>query len=282
MQSPLHCMQAIVPHHMHHNAEPEAVDLLLEVDSIALLNEHVDEANCDRTCRYLTAVASYLPVPDDVAAFTAAYDAYVKIGKLHDAMRVALCMGDRDRMEEVFVACTDSLDKQQLGYLLARQGVMLDCEEGRCAIEDESLREKVRPLQRAMNGKPAAAPCRVYATCARGTSAQRWLQVVDIMSNTRLSERYLALARDLDVLEPKIPEDVYKMHLVDTHRGGLAPALDSAAKNLSATLVNALVNLGFGNDKMVTPATQEGERSWVSRNKDQGKTCAVASIGVRC
>ena len=109
-----------------------------------------------------------------------------------------------------------------------------------------------------------------------------WLQVVEIMSNTRLSERYLALARDLDVLEPKLPEDVYKMHLVDTHRGGLAPALDSAAKNLSSTLVNALVNLGFGNDKLVTPATQEGERSWVSRNKDHGKTCAVASIGVRC
>lgn len=108
-----------------------------------------------------------------------------------------------------------------------------------------------------------------------------WLQVVEIMSNTRLSERYLALARDLDVLEPKLPEDVYKMHLVDTYRGGLAPALDSAAKNLSSTLVNALVNLGFGNDKLVTPATQEGERSWVSRNKDHGKTCAVASIGVR-
>jgi hypothetical protein len=102
------------------------------------------------------------------------------------------------------------------------------------------------------------------------------------MSNTRLSERYLALARDLDVLEPKLPEDVYKMHLVDTQRGGLAPSLDSAAKNLSATLVNALVNLGFGNDKLVTPATQEGERSWVSRNKDHGKTCAVASIGVCC
>jgi hypothetical protein len=87
------------------------------------------------------------------------------------------------------------------------------------------------------------------------------LQVVEIMSNTRLSERYLALARDLDVLEPKLPEDVYKMHLVDTQRGGLAPALDSAAKNLSATLVNALLNLGFGNDKLVTPATQEGERA---------------------
>jgi 26S proteasome regulatory subunit N1 len=137
------CVQAIVPQHMQHNAEPEAVDLLLEVYSISLLNQYVDEANCDRTCRYLTAVASYLPVPDDRAALTAAYDAYMKIGKLHDAIRVALTMGDRNRIEEVFVKCSDSLEKQQLGYLLARQGIMLNCEEGRCAIEDESLREKV-------------------------------------------------------------------------------------------------------------------------------------------
>ena len=34
-----------------------------------------------------------------------------------------------------------------------------------------------------------------------------------IMSNSRLSEHFLALARDLDVLEPKAPEDVYKSHL---------------------------------------------------------------------
>jgi 26S proteasome regulatory subunit N1 len=100
------------------------------------------------------------------------------------------------------------------------------------------------------------------------------------MSNTKLSERYLALARDMDVMEPKLPEDVYKMHLVDTHRSALAPGLDSAAKNLSATLVNALVNVGFGTDKLVTVEPSEGSRPWVSRNKDQGKTCAVASIGV--
>lgn len=42
-----------------------------------------------------------------------------------------------------------------------------------------------------------------------------------IISNSRLAEHYLALARDLDVLEPKLPEDVYKSHLVsDRWQGG--------------------------------------------------------------
>jgi hypothetical protein len=35
----------------------------------------------------------------------------------------------------------------------------------------------------------------------------------EIISNSRLSEHFLALARDLDVMEPKVPEDVYKTHL---------------------------------------------------------------------
>ena len=127
---------------MHHNSEPEAVDLLLEVDSISGISEHVDDKNADRTCRYLVAVAAYLAFPDNGAALSAAYDSYLKVGKVHDAMRVALSMNDRGRAEKVFIASEDELDKQQLGYLLARQGVMLDCEEGRCTIEDEDLREK--------------------------------------------------------------------------------------------------------------------------------------------
>ena len=124
----------------------------------------------------------------------------------------------------------------------------------------------------------AAAHCALDASLIAATG----LQVVEIMSNEKLSERYLALARDLDVMEAKLPEDVYKMHLVDTHRSGLPnPTMESGMKNLSDSLVNALLNLGFGTDKLVTVEAKEGEKSWVARNKQHGKSCAVASIGVR-
>lgn len=43
----------IVPFHMKHNAEPEAVDLLIEVENLSLLPEHVNETNYGRTCLYL-------------------------------------------------------------------------------------------------------------------------------------------------------------------------------------------------------------------------------------
>jgi len=37
--------------------------------------------------------------------------------------------------------------------------------------------------------------------------------LIEIFNNARLSEHFLALAKDLDVLEPKTPEDIYKSHL---------------------------------------------------------------------
>ena len=41
--------------------------------------------------------------------------------------------------------------------------------------------------------------------------------VQEILSNAKLSEHYLALARDLDVMEAKTPEDIYKSHLVSAN-----------------------------------------------------------------
>lgn len=116
-------------------------------------------------------------------------------------------------------------------------------------------------------------------------------------SNARLSERYLALARDLDVMEAKTPEDVYKMHLVEG-RALSGPSMDSARANLAATFVNAFVNAGFGQDKLVTAAADDQQNGideggaaaaattdsssvhWIFRNKDHGKMSATASLGL--
>lgn len=35
----------------------------------------------------------------------------------------------------------------------------------------------------------------------------------DIINNTKLNEGYLTLARDIEVMEPKSPEDIYKVRL---------------------------------------------------------------------
>lgn len=177
----LHLVHQIVPYHMTHNAEPEAVDLLLEVERLESLTQYVDDKNYGRTCLYLVSCCNYLPEPEDAAVLQAAHTIYSKMGKHHDAMRVALRMNRRDVIEATFAGCSDGLEKRQLCYLLARQGVVLNLEEGPCAVMDDELRDALRA----------------------------------IISNSRLSEHFLALGRDLDVMEPKAPEDVYKTHLTE-------------------------------------------------------------------
>ncbi len=58
------------------------------------------------------------------------------------------------------------------------------------------------------------------------------------------------LARELDIMEPKQPDDIYKSHL-DT-RPAYAGNVDSARQNLASWFVNGFVNTGFGQDKLLT------------------------------
>lgn len=94
-----------------------------------------------------------------------------------------------------------------------------------------------------------------------------------LMDGGHLPEHYQELARDLDLLEPKTPDDIYKTHL--EKRPASAAAVDSARANLAATFVNAFVNLGFGADKLMLT---EGNK-WLYKNKEHGMTSAAASLG---
>ena len=102
-----------------------------------------------------------------------------------------------------------------------------------------------------------------------------------LCGNSKLSECFLNLARDVDVLEPKTPEDIYKSHLAETaafvrNRRDAAKTVDSASTNLANTLVNAFVNAGFGKDKLMTP----DDTQWLYKNKEHGMLSAAASLGM--
>lgn len=244
-------VQEIVPWNMAHNAEPEAVDLCLEVNRLDMILEAIDKDNAGRACLYLLSCAAYLPEPEDRTVYMCAYESYLKVNLSTDALRVALKMGDLDLMARVMGSVSDPIEKKQLAYILGDARVWIDLTEGEAAVEDEALCEELQT----------------------------------IMGNVRLNERYLALARDLDVMEAKVPEDVYKSHLID---GRGTSNVDSASGNTAATYVNAFVNAGFGHDKLVTveeegdEAEGDGKNSvhWIFRNKSYGKMAAAASLGM--
>ncbi|VVC86660.1 26S proteasome non-ATPase regulatory subunit 2 [Leptidea sinapis] len=227
----------VVTFDMQHSAEIQACDLLMEIDRLDLLTQHMDQSNYPRVCLYLIGCASYVVEPESTQILQGVLDTYLKFGEYPRALLVAMQLHDKAKCEEVFNACTDNLVKKQLCYMLARQYVPLE-------LEDEDLRT--------------------------------------ILLNAHINDHFLSLGRELDIMEPKTPEEVYKTWL-ESAGSALRPSLladhpvDSARQNLSATFVNAFVNAGFGRDKLVT--TDDGNK-WMYKNKDHGMLSAAASLGM--
>ena len=103
--------------------------------------------------------------------------------------------------------------------------------------------------------------------------------LIEIISNTELNRHFLQLGRELDILEPKTPDDIYKTHLENPTRPpfGGGGAVDSARANLASSFVNGFVNAAFGKDKILL--CEDGNK-WLYKNKDHGMLSATASLGL--
>lgn len=236
-------VDVVVPFNVSHNAESEAVDLLIEVQRLKKILEldNIDEGNYRRVCLYLIKTADFMSDPDDYAeVLESAYQIFVKQGQYFDALRVALRMGNEDAIPDLFSQCSeDKLMKKQMCLLLGRQRINYE-------VEDDEDEEELNEL----------------------------------IGNEKLSEEFLKVAQDLDVMDPKTPEDIYKSHLAETggfsrRRDAGGTVVDSARANLASTYVNAFVNAGFGQDKLMSP-----DNEWLYKNKDHGMMAASASLGL--
>ena len=94
--------------------------------------------------------------------------------------------------------------------------------------------------------------------------------MLEILSNTKLGEHFELFGKELNLIEPRSLEDIYKSHLENTRSGVGAVAVDSAKQNLAGSFVNGFVNAGFGNDRLMAKA-EEGQ-SWIYKNKDHGES----------
>ncbi|KAJ7145355.1 armadillo-type protein [Mycena crocata] len=232
-----------------HNAEPDAVDLLQDLEIIDEIAELVDDNTYTRVCQYMIRCVNLLPPPDDIAFLRTAHKIYVKHSKFPEALALAIRLGDPELIRNDFNAPGNPLMKRQLAFLLARSQVPIEWlrapsenPDEQIDIEDE-FPEDLR----------------------------------ECLSNTRMSGHFRDFGKELGVTEPKSLEDVYKTHLENTRPNALAN-VDSARGNLAGTFVNAFVNAGFGNDKLMVEA-EEGN-SWVYKNKDHGMMSATASLGL--
>ena len=194
------------------------------------------------------------------------YEIYRKQGQYFDALRVVLRMGsgrEEEMIPELLKECQDKLMRRQMCLLLGRHGVHYEVPDDDMGGLDDGEVELMNEL----------------------------------IGNEKLHEQFHKLAQDLDVLDPKTPEDIYKSHLAET--GGFSRTsasrrdvpIDSARANLASTFVNAFVNAGFGQDKLMTTSSSSSESGgsgssssnndseWLYKNKDHGMLSAAASLG---
>uniref|UniRef100_A0A8I6YQX6 26S proteasome non-ATPase regulatory subunit 2 homolog n=1 Tax=Hordeum vulgare subsp. vulgare TaxID=112509 RepID=A0A8I6YQX6_HORVV len=253
IESKIELVLEIVKFHMKHNAETEALDLLMEVGYLEVLTgkkyekyftmllDLVDSTNYKRACLYLTSCSIYLLTPDReayVATLDIAYAMYLKFRDLASALRIVLVnIGKNVKM--VFGETTDFSLKQQFTFMIARYGLSVEIDDEMVADENEK-----NALQ-------------------------------EIVYNTKLSEGYHTLVRDIGVMEPKSPEDIYKVHLIGG-RGTRSSSLDSLRPNLAAIFVNAFVNAGYCQDKLMTAIPDY----LLFKNNELSKASVVASLGM--
>ena len=68
-----------IPNFMKNHEEPEAVDLLMEVENLERLTNFTHESNYERVCLYLLSCAQYAADPDEMMkAFKTAFSIYIQ------------------------------------------------------------------------------------------------------------------------------------------------------------------------------------------------------------
>ncbi|CDO94704.1 unnamed protein product [Kluyveromyces dobzhanskii CBS 2104] len=112
-----------------------------------------------------------------------------------------------------------------------------------------------------------------YILSAQRSSFQQE-DVQDIIGNAHLSEHFRYLAKELNLLQPKTPEDIYKSHLESSKASFNKTSMSSAQQNLAEFIVNGWLNLGYSSDSIYSK-----DSNCVYKTKGDGMTSAVASIG---
>lgn len=60
-------VEIIIPYFMKNHEEPEAVDLLMEVESLDKMANFTNDSNFERVCLYLLSCASYAADPEEMS-----------------------------------------------------------------------------------------------------------------------------------------------------------------------------------------------------------------------
>ncbi|KAJ1608575.1 proteasome regulatory subunit S2 (RPN1) [Cryptosporidium canis] len=284
----LELVRIMVPYQIEKHCELEAIDLLCEVEQMETLMEYltkIDSEQMERIVLYLQQLSQYaISAEEHDLYLRLCFELLLSFERHSWAVSVALKLEGQNCKERIFSVIDDVISYE------TRRVREMDAVVGGAGAEGSSGAPKVSglsilkqiffqlakfssniDLEELKSHLVGRDFCKIFGESELST-------MEGIFSNEYLSRFYLFLAKELDVLEPKTPEEVYKTHLEESGRYSSRSmmVLDTAKQNLASTYVNALVNVGFCKDKLIG----EDDSSWLYKNKDSGKMAVSASLGV--
>jgi len=226
--------QESIKYLLDQNSIVETIDLVVELEKSDCLTEIIPVQDVHRATLYMINLALINPELGDIL-YRLSYDMFMKHKQYANALRIAMKMDNNDMVVQILSDVDNAKEGRlllQLAHMMGRQHFMFDLDQ---ADDFE-----------AVDGE----------------------KFINAAGNVELHTFFRILLRDLDLMEPKLPQDVYKTTDEST--------AISAKQNLAKVFVNGFLNCGAGKDKLL--AEKEGAFIW--QNKDHGIMCAVASLGL--
>ena len=259
----------IVKYYLTSNSSSAAIDLLIETNTLTNKFPTDLDVDYDRVVRYIIKTSEYLVDEERRGCLGVAKSICWERGDVVTYLRVAIRNRDFDMALDI-----DAVVDEEDG------GVVDDCYKAINNCKDANVFMQVS----AILGR-----CKIYVDLESDSFApsdgmhkptdDEVELAQQLINNEKISEFFVNLSRDLDVVEAKLPEDIYKSHLSETGgftRSSSKVRVDSARGNLCDTFVNSFVNAGFGNDKLMTIENSD----WLYKNKEHGMLSAAASLGM--
>ena len=234
----LDLVKMFAPYLIKQHCENDAIDLLIEVESIDEIKNYINENNYKKICLYLLSISNYSADTEEYrSTLELVYNIYFeKFHQYIDALRVAIKIGNPLYIKQTFIKCEDPITKKQLAFILANEGIFLDEEDTSQKMDEDTL---------------------------------------EILRNYKQIDYFKILAKTLELLEPKHPEDVFKSHLEDK-KGQNAKKIESSKINMAYSIASAFINAGFGTEVLLS----KKDSDWIFKNKEQGIQCLLSGIGL--
>ena len=98
----------IVRFFLDHNAEPDAVDLLISTEQLPRISSALKESDdVDRVCMYILSCVPFEAYPDDTVLLNTVHYIYRSRSKYPEALSVSIRMNSPEMIKDDFDSCSD-------------------------------------------------------------------------------------------------------------------------------------------------------------------------------